>query len=152
MTTPSPLPQRTERLELAGTSDALGPATAFVERWSELAGLSPKGIYGLQLAVDELVTNIVTHAYAERGRTGPVVLEAELEPGCLRLIVEDTGDPYDPTAQPPPDDLDKPVEERKIGGLGIYLVLKSVDRVRYERRGSWNRVTLEMNTGGNHDG
>lgn len=135
----------TERIELEGTVDALGPAAAFVERWAEEAGLGPKAAYGLQLAVDELVTNVVTHAYAERGRTGPVILEAEIEPAQLRIVLEDTGEPYDPTRQAPPSDLDKPLEERNIGGLGIFLVRKSVDRLVYERRGDRNRITLEVN-------
>ncbi len=143
---------KTERLELAGTVDSLGPAAAFVERLAEEAGLSTKGAYGLQLAVDELVTNVVTHAYAEQGRTGPVILEAELDDASLRVAIEDTGEPYDPTGQPPPDDLDKPLEERKIGGLGIFLVLKSVDWVSYERRGDRNRVVLEMKRQVDRDG
>ncbi|MFQ3671358.1 MAG: ATP-binding protein, partial [Verrucomicrobiia bacterium] len=98
---------KAERIVLDGTVEALQPAAAFVERWVEEAGLPGKASYGLQLAVDELVTNIVTHAYAERGRTGQVIMESELDPTHLRVVIEDSGEAYDPTAQPPPDDLHK---------------------------------------------
>jgi anti-sigma regulatory factor (Ser/Thr protein kinase) len=132
----------TRHLRLPGTVEALGPAAELVEQLCEEAGLAPKSAYGLQLSVDELVTNIVTHAYAERGLTGEIEIMGSLTDKEVRLTLKDTGEPYDPTRQAPPDDLDKPLEERKIGGLGIFLVLKSVDQVLYAREGDANVVTL----------
>jgi len=133
-----------KRISFPGQLDSLTPIATFLEELIEEAGLDMKGGYGLQLAVDELVTNIITHAYEECGKTGEVVMEVELTGQELTLVIEDSGDFYDPTQKPPPDDLDKPLEERQIGGLGIYLALQSVDKFRYERKENRNRNIITM--------
>jgi anti-sigma regulatory factor (Ser/Thr protein kinase) len=132
------------RISFPGQIASLAPVSVFLEELIEEAGLDVKGGYGLQLAVDELVTNIITHAYEECGRTGEVVFEVELGEKELTLVIEDSGEFYDPTRKPPPEDLDKPLEERQIGGLGIYLALQSVDQFRYERKGDRNRNIIVM--------
>lgn len=132
------------QISFPGQIGSLTPIAVFLEELIEEAGLDMKGGYGLQLAVDELVTNIITHAYEERGRTGEVVFEVDLNERELTLAIEDSGEFYDPTQKPPPDDLDKPLEERQIGGLGIYLALQSVDQFRYERKGDRNRNIIVM--------
>ncbi len=131
-------------LTLPGTLDALAPLGDFVKAAAAAAGLDPKAAYRLRLAVVELVTNSVTHGYAESGTTGPVRLTADVTPDALVVTVEDDAPPFDPSAAPPPDDLDRPLEERDIGGLGVYLVLQEVDEYRYERAGRANRSVLRM--------
>jgi serine/threonine-protein kinase RsbW len=131
----------TRTLILPGTLEALTASMELVEQASEEAGLSTKAAYGLQLAVDELVTNVVTHAYEEKGITGQVGLHLEITPETLTLAIEDTGELYDPRTRVTPD-LDKPLEERQVGGLGIFLAMKSVDEFRYERDGNKNRNIL----------
>ena len=132
------------QISFPGQIESLTPIATFLEELSEEAGLEMKASYGMQLAVDELVTNIITHAYEECGRSGEVLFEVELTESELTLVIEDSGDFYDPTQKPPPDDLDKPLEERQIGGLGIYLALRSVDQFRYERKGDRNRNIIMM--------
>ena len=100
--------------------------------------------YRLRLAVIELVTNSITHGYCEAGLCGTVELRAEIDDRELTLVIEDTAIPYDPTQTPAPDDLDAPVDERKIGGLGVYLALQDVDSFRYEHVGGRNRCTVGM--------
>ncbi|PTY03842.1 anti-sigma regulatory factor [Opitutaceae bacterium EW11] len=129
-------------LALPGTLDALDPLADFVHAAAAAAGLDKKAAGRLHLAVDEVATNTVTHAYGERGLTGQLYLSAEIAPDVLRIHLEDTGPAYDPTATPPPADLDKPLEERGVGGLGIFLARRNVDAFLYERRGDRNRVTF----------
>jgi anti-sigma regulatory factor (Ser/Thr protein kinase) len=141
----------TRILTLPGTLDALPPAMELAEHGAEEAGLSPKAAYGLQLAVDELVTNVALHAYEERGLTGEIGLRLEITPESLTFAIEDTGEPYDPRTRDVPD-LDKPLEDRQVGGLGIFLAMKSVDEFRYERDGNKNRNILIVRRGADKAG
>lgn len=132
-------------LELPGTLDALEPLAGFVHAAAAEAGFEKPAAYRLHLAVDEVATNTITHAYAERGVQGRLYLVAEIDPAALRIHLEDTGEPYDPTQQAAPADLDRPLEERGLGGLGIFLARRNVDAFLYERRGDRNRVTFVLN-------
>jgi len=133
-----------KQISFPGEISSLAPIAIFLEELSLEAGLETKAHFGLQLAVDELVTNIITHAYEECGKRGDVLFEVEVDEKKLVLVIVDTGAFYDPTQKGRPVDLDKPLEERQIGGLGIYLALQSVDQFRYERQGNYNRNIITM--------
>src|SRR5690606_7309671 len=96
-------------------------------------------IYRLSLAVDEIATNIVLHGYQSAGQTGDLTIWAESTDDRLIICLEDTGEPFDPREAPEPDDLDLPLEERKDGGLGIFLALWGVDGFVYEQFPDRNR-------------
>lgn len=111
-----------------------------VGQQARAAGFSERGIYAVQLAVDEAASNIIEHAYeGQEGGTIELICEADGD----RLIVTllDRGKPFDPTQVPAPD-IHAKLSERKIGGLGIYLMRKLVDEVRYQVTPSGNRLTL----------
>ena len=126
-------------LSLPGTLDALGPVGRYVMEAAAEAGIAKSGAYQLRLAVDEIVTNIIVHGYEEAGRTGNVDVRADIDDRALTVTVEDTAVPYDPRLAEAPTDLDKPLEERQIGGLGVYLAIKGVSEFRYENVGGRNR-------------
>jgi len=109
-------------------------------------GLDGSATYRLTLAVDEIATNIITHGYQEQGLAGDMVSPIETEDDKLTVILEDTGVAYDPRARdmPTAEDLDKPLSERDIGGVGIYLALQGVDRFDYQRCEQVNRNILEV--------
>ncbi len=132
-------------LVLPGTLDALEPLGDFVRAAALEAGFDRHAAGRLHLAVDEVATNTVTHGYLERGASGQLHLSAEMDGETLRIHLEDTGPEYDPTQQPEPKDLDRPLEERRAGGLGIFLARHNVDAFLYERRGERNRVTFVLN-------
>jgi anti-sigma regulatory factor (Ser/Thr protein kinase) len=133
----------TNTLTVPAELDSLARIGAFVLAAADAAGLGPQARYRLRLAADEIATNIMTHGYA--GVPGTVELRTEMDDQTLRVILEDTGLPFDPHQLPPPDDLHVPLEQRKIGGLGVYLALRNVDRLLYERVGDRNRNVLIMN-------
>jgi anti-sigma regulatory factor (Ser/Thr protein kinase) len=131
-------------LVLPGTLDALEPLGDFVRTAAIEAGFDASAAGRLHLAVDEMATNSITHAYQEQGREGPICLDVETDERELRLHLEDTGPAYDPTTHADPTDLNRPLEERGMGGLGIFLARRNVDAVRYERRGDRNRLTFVL--------
>jgi len=128
-----------DALTVPGVLESLEPVGKYVMAAAAEAGLPRPAAYKLRLAVDEIVTNSIVHGYDEAGTTGEVRLDAEIDDQALRLIVEDTGAPFDPHSIAPPPDLSKPLEERQIGGLGIFLVYESVDEFIYEHNGKHNR-------------
>ena len=115
----------------------------YVALAADEARLDGKTAYRLQLAVDELVTNIVTHGYAGTTPNGePIRVQAEAGDGSVRVLLEDAGRAYDPRQESTPQDLQSPLELRTPGGLGVFLVLQSTDGFEYERIGERNRSTL----------
>jgi len=115
-----------------------------VQAAADAAGLGRQAHYRLRLAADELVTNIITHGYGATAAPGTVELRYEVDDRALRVVLEDRGVPFDPRRVPPPDDLHLPPEERRVGGLGVYLALQNVDGFDYERAGDRNRSVLIM--------
>ncbi|MFA5262408.1 MAG: anti-sigma regulatory factor [Opitutaceae bacterium] len=131
-------------LVLPGRLESLDQVADYIHAAATEAGFDKKIAYKLHLAVDEVATNIVTHAYQEKGIDGEIYLNAVIDDKDLTLHVEDTGEAYDPTTREAPADLDKPLEERGVGGLGIFLAKRSVDSLHYERRGDRNRMTFVL--------
>lgn len=133
-----------EQLTLPGTLESLKAIRDCVLAAGGVAGLDRRALYRLQLAVDEIATNIVTHGYAEAGITGMLDVWTSTDEQSLTVFVEDTGAPYD-FSPSLPEDADLPLEQRQIGGLGLLLAAENVDQFRYERRGDRNRHTFVVN-------
>ena len=93
----------------------------------------------LMIAADEVFSNIAAYAYP--GTSGMVTISAEQNDSLLQLTFADTGRPFDPlrTAEP---DVKLPLEQRKIGGLGIFVVKKLMDKVEYRRENDRNILIL----------
>lgn len=132
---------------LPATLDALDEIGKYVVTATTGARLDSKAAYGLRLAVDEIATNIITHGYEEAGRNGNICVSGELSESALIIVLEDTGIPFDPLSRNLPGEeyLSLPLEERPIGGLGIFLVLKGVDAFKYEFSQGKNRNIFIMN-------
>lgn len=128
-----------EPLTVPGTMDSLNAIAEYVIATAAAAGLDKTTAYKLRLAIDEIATNIIVYGYKEAAREGVLTLQADFNQQSLTISIEDTGIPYDPTQRLTPDDLDEPLEQRQIGGLGIYLAIQSVDKFIYERVGNLNR-------------
>ena len=112
----------------------------FVDAIAEEKNLDPSLAMSLNLALEEAVTNVVLYAYP-KGTDGTVDIAARLTDGSLEFIISDSGIPFDPTAAPKADTT-LSVQERPIGGLGIYLVREIMDEVRYERVDGKNRLSI----------
>jgi serine/threonine-protein kinase RsbW len=111
-----------------------------VAREARTAGFADKAVYAIQLAADEAASNIIEHAYA--GRTdGSLEMTCEFEQDRLVITFFDRGKSFDISKVKKPD-LKADLSERKIGGLGIYLMHKLMDEVRYSSTRSGNILTL----------
>ena len=136
-----------EPLVLPGDLSSLSPARDYVRAAASAVGLGEKRIYALALAVDEIVTNIVMHGYEEHGAAGDVRLSALQSPAELKIDIEDTAPAFDPgirKADTHADEMDKPLSERPVGGLGIFLAVQSLDRFDYRRESGRNINTIGM--------
>lgn len=129
---------------LPATAPSVARVAQHVTEISRAAELSPERSYKLRLAAEEIATNIIVHGYGEDDSVADPVFD--LEWGCneervwIRFL--DVARPFDPTTAPEPDDLDAPLERRRIGGLGIHLARASLDGFTYRRTGGRNCVTL----------
>ncbi len=119
---------------------------AFVDGHLEAAECSPKAQTQIEVAVEELFVNIASYAYAPG--SGQATVRIAMEPGTdaaperVAITLKDRGVPYDPLAKPDPD-ITLSAEDRKIGGLGIYMVKKTMDDICYEYRDGQNVLTIK---------
>ena len=97
--------------------------------------------FSMNLALEEIVTNIINHGYGGREEYD-ITIRFSLEKHNLRIQVKDTAPEFNPLNVEEPHDLDVPLEERHIGGLGIHLVKKFTDNFNYRRSKNKNIVTL----------
>ena len=115
----------------------------FIETIAMENGLDHSLTMELNLAVEEAVVNVMEYAYPQ-GETGEVTIEVSLADGKLDINIIDSGAPFDPTQKSDPD-TSLPVEERSIGGLGIFLVRQVMDTVSYRRDDGKNILTFTKN-------
>jgi anti-sigma regulatory factor (Ser/Thr protein kinase) len=133
-------------LTLPGVLDSLSEIGQYVNAAAQAAGLEKKVAYRLRLAVDEVATNSIIHGYEESGTTGDLVVRSEMDAEKLTIIVEDSAPPFDlRSLQDRPDHIDRPVEDRPIGGLGVYLTIQNVDKFDYEYVNNRNRNIFIVN-------
>lgn len=133
-----------EILTVPSSLDSLAPIRQYVTEAAKMAGLDRKASYRLLLAVDEIATNIISYGYLRAGKTGDVLVRAEVDEDRLTITLEDEAIPFDPRSLKSPDHIDLPLEERPIGGLGVFLALEGVDEFRYEYTENRNRNVMIM--------
>ena len=104
----------------------------FVGDIARAGGFSDKDIYNIQLATDEAASNIIEHAY-ENMSDGTLELSCGMHGDAIKIVLIDHGESFDPSEIPMPD-LKADLSDRKIGGLGIFLMRKLMDEVHYEPR------------------
>ena len=130
---------KSRHLILKNKVEELNKLPEFVDTVCEEAGIDIALIASLNLALEEAATNVVLYAYGKN--EGDVDIEAIYTDKYLKFILTDTGIAFDPT-QKEEVDTTLSVEERQIGGLGIYLVRQIMDSVNYERINGKNVLTL----------
>jgi len=96
----------------------------------------------VNLAAEEIVSNIINYGYGDENEHKIKVVLAYGD-GRLKAMFSDDGVPFNPTEKKDPDSIDKPIEEREIGGLGIFFVMQLMDKVEYKREGNMNILIIE---------
>lgn len=113
----------------------------FVGEQAKQLGLNEHQVFDIQMAVDEACTNSMEHAYDGQD-TGEVTVCCYSEDGDLVIKVTDYGKPFDPSQVPEPD-VSLPLEQRSIGGLGLYLMRRLMDSVEFSKQTPCgNEVTM----------
>lgn len=105
--------------------------------------LSPKRIFEINLAMEEIFANIIMHGYTDN-KDHWIKIEAWMEDGQFVIRIEDDGIPFNPVEHKS-HNLECPIEEREIGGLGIHLIKRCACDIVYERRGDKNVLILKKN-------
>ena len=128
------------KLTVEATRENTGKVSAFVEAELEKLDCPMKALSQINIAVDELFCNIASYAYPDSQGSADITVRS---PGANEVAItfEDGGVPYDPLKKPDPD-VTLGAEERKIGGLGIFIVKKTMDSVVYEYKDKKNVLTI----------
>jgi anti-sigma regulatory factor (Ser/Thr protein kinase) len=136
-----------DHLTVPARLEVLGTIGTFVMAAADKAGLDHRAAYRLRLAIDEMATNVIMHGKpVEHSGIDEIRLSAEIDDQTLRITLEDHGPAFNPLEHGGVDDqLDKPMEQRPIGGLGVFLAIRGVDRFHYERVGDINRSIFVVN-------
>ena len=130
-----------KELDIKALTENLDTVLAFVDEQLEAADCPMKIQMQIDLAVEEIFVNIAHYAY--KPETGPATVRVEVKPDASAVMITfiDHGVPYDPLAKEDPD-ITLSSEDRTIGGLGIFLVKKNMDDVKYEYVKGSNILTL----------
>jgi anti-sigma regulatory factor (Ser/Thr protein kinase) len=113
-----------------------------VQKFADDNGVSPEVLYKIQLAIEEIVTNVISYAF-EDNQEHEIAIKLSLEGNLVRVIICDDGIAFDPSTVEDPE-LSDDLDNRKIGGLGIFLVKNLMKQVGYSRTGNRNILEMEI--------
>src|SRR5262247_527926 len=133
-------------LEVRNRLEDLALLERGLARFAEAHALPARELQTLNLVLDEIVTNLIEHAYDDEAEHA-IRIRVALAGGELRIEVEDDGRPFDPLAAPAPE-LGTEPRERPIGGLGLHFVRRSVDALEHCRVGGRNLLRLRKRIAG----
>ena len=133
----------TKNLTLPNDVQEVPKLAAFVDEICEAVGIDMSSAMKMNLAIEEAVVNVMNYAYPS-GTKGEVRIEAKVHEGYVEFVISDDGKPFNPT-EVKDADTTLSVEERDIGGLGIFLVKHYMDKVKYKYVDGQNVLTLRKN-------
>ena len=128
------------RMSIGAQPGGVGDVNAAFAGFAEEHALSAAVRRSVNVALDELLANALTHGQTRRDPCS-VTVEVKLDTECVTVTLTDDGAPFDPFGREAPDTT-LSLEERSIGGLGIHLVRQLMDKVSYQRRDGHNVVVL----------
>ena len=128
-------------LTIEALTDNLQAVLDFIDTELEGADCPMKTQMQIDVAVEELFVNVAHYAYTPTTGEARIDIEITEEPKKVVITITDSGIPFDPTAKPDPD-VTLSAQERQIGGLGIYMVKKSMDTLDYRYEDGKNIVSI----------
>jgi anti-sigma regulatory factor (Ser/Thr protein kinase) len=134
--------ERLDLLEviLANQRTEIPKAHQLLDELAVQVGLSPKVCTDLHVALEEHLTNVINYGYSP-DQPGRIAVRLVSSPDALRVEIEDDARPFNPLLAPPVD-VNQPLEDRPIGGLGIHMIRQLTDELHYELRSGHNVLTL----------
>lgn len=131
----------TNEIEIKALTENIQTVLDFVDGFLEEMSASMKVQMQIDVAVEELFVNIAHYAYTPETGMAVIQVEPDHDKNQVSITFKDTGKPYNPLEKPDPD-ITLSAEERSIGGLGIYMVKKSMDDMQYEYKDGQNILTI----------
>ena len=131
-----------KELNIAATVENIAAVTDFVNEQLEALDCPVKAQMQIDIAIDELFGNIAQYAYDPEVGSATVRVEVTEEPLAVVITFIDGGVPYDPLKAADPD-IALPAEKRQPGGLGIYMVKKTMDEITYEYKDGKNILSIK---------
>ena len=129
-------------LNVSGDLSELERISAAAEEMGQRENWPAAMLFKINLALEEFVLNVMTHGYHEALTEIRVTLTSDEEAVSIEIL--DDGLPFDPLNDAPAPDLTTGIESRQIGGLGVFLVLDTMNQVHYAREGDQNCLTMKM--------
>ncbi len=132
-------------MTIESDSSRIPSVSASLEEVMHTQGFSSEDILDTQLAVEEVITNIINHGYKNAG--GEIVISCRIKVNHAEVRISDNAPRFDPLSLPEPE-LDTTVKDRKIGGLGVFLVRQVMDEISYRYENGQNiLVMIKKKTG-----
>ena len=133
-------------LELSLVNDLreIGAAAEKIDAYCEAQGISAQIAYAVNLSIDEVLTNTISYGYDDDAKHR-IDLTFRVDGETLVVVLVDDGRPFDSSTEREPD-VDATLEERALGGLGLFLVQQMMDEMTYERSDDRNVITLRKST------
>jgi anti-sigma regulatory factor (Ser/Thr protein kinase) len=125
-------------VEIVPSPEAIGRLTDEVSDFLRGAGVDARAMHHVALVIDEILTNVATHGGSP---DAPATVAIEVQPDRIAGRIGDVGKPFDPRTGPAPD-IGAPVEDRKVGGLGLHLVRQLTSALEYRSDGKQNWTTF----------
>ena len=139
-----PADDGTKELTIEARPENIEAVTAFIDEQLDTTNCSMKAKMQIEVAVEELFVNIAHYAYSPEVGNATIGVKVQDDGNYVTISFKDSGTPYNPLAKPDPDTT-LSVEDRPIGGLGIYMVKKSMDDIKYEFKDGQNILTIKKN-------
>ncbi len=131
-----------KELDIPAQRENLSEVLKFIDVELEQLGCSMRLQTAIDVAVEEIFVNISSYAYDPEVGQATIRVDVSEDPLTIEIGFIDSGTPYDPLAKPDPN-MKIPLRERKKGGLGIYMVKKSMDDISYEYKDGKNILTIK---------
>ena len=138
--------QNIEKIVIEARRESLDQVLGFMDAHLERRDCPMKVMLQLDIAVEELFVNIANYAYGDQVGQAVIQLQEEHDPEGISITFIDEGMPFDPLAKPDPD-VTLGAMDRSVGGLGIYMVKKSMDDMKYRYEDNRNILTIRKNFG-----
>lgn len=133
----------TYQINISASTHNLSEVRDFITGHAESCGFEGEQIADIRLAVDEAVTNIIKHAY-QNDTSKEIDITLKISDSQLCILLIDTGKTFEFKTYEPPD-IKKQIEQKKRGGMGVYLIQSLMDSVSYTRKGQKNRMKMCKN-------
>ncbi|MBN1259978.1 MAG: ATP-binding protein [Anaerolineae bacterium] len=135
-------------LRLPARLESIDQIIDFITVAAQQAGLDEQGIYAVQLATDEACANVIEHAYVDM-EPGEIVCSCAVVAGALTVTIRDFGRAFDPECIPDPD-LEACLDDRPVGGLGLYFMRSVMDEVQVISAPGQGNVVILVKRGTQH--